>query len=198
MIKAYARCEDLQGGNAPKVFSMWHLCDTPAVYKDVDFITSADCHKLKRELDWEQRVPEVDYLVITVGVILAVASIFVLLLLLLCGLKWRPRTKTDCVGEHPVQQDGPTEIPLVKKKKKLNFTKWMRRSCRFCCLQSEAQVRRHELKTKKQVAVHKKRSQRKLDAWTKARELNAQRKKEKLERRKQKEYDQMHKDMQKY
>ncbi|KAH8281521.1 hypothetical protein KR054_001212 [Drosophila jambulina] len=189
MIKAYTICRDLINSNAPNDQSMAWLYYSP-VYKDVDLMSPKECHKLKRKLGWERHVPELDDLIKALVAILAVAVIFVLLILLVCGVKWRPTTKSDCVKQEPVQQEGPKEIPQIKRKKKLSSKRWLRRSCRLFCVQGEAQARRHELRAKKQSAVHKEHSQRKLAEWTKARERNAQRKKGKLERRIEKESDQ--------
>lgn len=189
MIKVHAKCRDLLSNNAPNEFSMWWLYDTPAVYKDLELMTPVDCHKLKRELvrNVSDYAVDGDFgMFKAVGVILAVAVLF---LLLLCGMHWGSRTKAHADGPHPEPQGDPAEALHVKKKKKPSVKRCMRGSCRLCCLHSEAQMRSQELKTKNQVAVHIERSQRKMAQWTKARERYVRRQKEKLERGQETEYD---------
>ncbi|KAH8381119.1 hypothetical protein KR200_002239 [Drosophila serrata] len=181
MTKAYDKCKDILGSNSPKDLSMGWFCHTPAIYLDMDFVTPADCHNLKEELTWEWKVPEVDDQVKTA---LAFVAIFAILILFMCGIQRLLRTKTD--RQQIVEQQ---EKLLRKRRKKFNLKRLMRRSCRICCVQTEKQVRKHELRTRKQVDVHKEHSQRKLAQWNTARERYVQRKKEKLERRKNHEND---------
>ncbi|KAH8255432.1 hypothetical protein KR038_002911, partial [Drosophila bunnanda] len=183
VTKANAKCKDLLGNNAPNDISMGWLCHTPAIYMDMDFITPTDCHNLKQKLAWEWKVPEADDLVKMFNAILALSAIFVIIILFVCKVKRRS------VVQKPVEQEDLPETPPGKMRKKFNLKRLMRRNCRIWCVQTEEEARKQELKIRKKVAVHKERSQRKLAQWNKARERNAQRKKEKLERRIKKEYD---------
>jgi len=55
MVEVYAKCRDLFRTES---LPMWWVNDTPAVYKaDVQDMTVADCHRLKRELANEVAEP---------------------------------------------------------------------------------------------------------------------------------------------
>lgn len=58
----------------------------------------------------------------------------------------------------------------------------MRRSCRPFFLHNESQLRQYQARAEMEVAVHEERTRQKIAMWTKARERDAQKKRDKLQR----------------
>lgn len=179
MNEVYARCWDLFRTNPPIEYPTWWLFETPPVYKDVDQMTAQDCHKLKRQLDREVEADTEDLssplaLIIAVGVALAIAATILLLLTIWGLIRWRRTRKPDDVEDNRLQFEQqkapPREPEAQKKKKKLNYKKWIRGRCRPCLLHSEKQIREFELKTERQIATHNERMKLKIALWTKAQE----------------------------
>ncbi|XP_016962336.1 uncharacterized protein LOC108032831 [Drosophila biarmipes] len=189
MAAVYAKCRDLFGTES---LPLWWVNDTPAVYKaDVAAMTVADCHRLKRQLAVEVADEEEDLQLDNVGlgrmVALFVACGAILMLaVLLCGMK--------CQGARAVQaaeakaarvepQEDPPDLNATKKRNKTAKCKsWMRRSCRRFFLHNESQIRRSQANAEREVAVRNERTRQNIAMWTNARERDAQKKREKLQR----------------
>ncbi|XP_044249570.1 uncharacterized protein [Drosophila takahashii] len=184
MVEAYAKCRDLFSTQS---FPSWWLNDTPAVYKDVRAMTAEDCHRLKRELAREvaEEDGEVNNIGLgrMVGLFMAIGAIFILFILL-CGMKRQSTRPTEVeTAKVEPQEDPPTLRPMKNRNKTPNCKSWMRRSCRRFFLHNESQIRESKSKAEREVAIHNERTQRKIVVWTKAGERDAQKKREKLQRR---------------
>ncbi|KAH8353684.1 hypothetical protein KR084_012663 [Drosophila pseudotakahashii] len=185
MVEVYAKCRDLFSTES---LPLGWINDTPAVYRaDVGAMTAEDCHRLKRELAREvaEEDEEVNNIGIgrIVGLLVALGAIFILFILL-CGMKRQNRrsTRAETAKVEP-QEDPPALRPIKKKNKTANCKSWMRRSCRRFFLHNESQIRQSKTNAEREVAIHNERTQRKIVVWTKAGERDAQKKREKLQRR---------------
>ncbi|XP_016976583.1 uncharacterized protein LOC108042694 [Drosophila rhopaloa] len=185
MVQVYTKCRDLL--NNTDMLPMWWLDDSPAVFKaDVEGMTAVDCHRLKRELakevneEAEVEANEFD-LGRIMGLVLALAAIFVLFILL-CGLKRRKRNSDEVEAFKPEPEEAPPIFRFLKKNKKRVCKSWMRKNCRPLFLHNETQIKEFSIKAEREVAVHTERTQQKIALWTKARDREAQKKMDKLQR----------------
>ncbi|XP_017056724.2 uncharacterized protein LOC108098375, partial [Drosophila ficusphila] len=124
-----------------------------------------------------------------IGLVLAFLAI-VVLVVLLCGMKTKKKSipmqeppKLEPEEAPPAPEDLPDAGMKVKKKKTAKCKSWMRRSCRPILLHNEASLRKYKENAEKEVAVHTERTQRQIAVWTKARERDAQKKRDRLERK---------------
>jgi len=189
MVEVYAKCRDLFRTES---LPMWWVNDTPAVYKaDVQDMTVADCHRLKRELANEVAEEDEDVEVVNIGLgrmvalFLACGAILILSILL-CGMKRQSTrslaaTKVEATKVEP--QEDPAGLSSTKKKNRTaNCKSWMRRSCRRFFLHNESQIRQSKANAEREVAIRNERTRQNIAMWTKARERDEQKKKEKLQR----------------
>jgi len=197
MVQVYSKCRDLFKTNT---LPHWGLDNAPVVYKaDVEAMTVLDCHRLKRALGKEvseedEEGDELDDLDDLdegeegldpgrlVGLLLALCAI-ALLFVLLCRMKRRNIKLKEVELPKPEPQEAPTVLPQKKKiNRAANCKSWMRRSCRPFFLHNESQLRQYQARAEMEVAVHEERTRQKIAMWTKARERDAQKKRDKLQR----------------
>ncbi|XP_001974175.3 uncharacterized protein LOC6548908 [Drosophila erecta] len=205
MVQVYSKCRDLFKANTlPK----WGLDNTPVVYKaDVEAMSVVDCHRLKRELAKEvaeedkdvddpdelddlddmDQVEEVEEALDPerlVALFLVLCAI-VILLVLLYRMKRQNKRLREVEVTNPVpepQEAPPALLPKKKRNRAANCKSWMRRSCRPFFLHNESQVRQYQARAEMEVAIHEERTRQKIAMWTKARERDAQKKRDKLQR----------------
>ncbi|XP_039481809.1 uncharacterized protein LOC120445441 [Drosophila santomea] len=199
MVQAYSKCRDLFKAN---ILPNWGLDNTPVLYKaDVGAMTVVDCHRLKRELAKEvakenDEVDDLDDLddleevenafdpERLMGLFLVLSAI-VILFVLLSRMKRRRKGLKEVEVPKLEPQEAPPAFALPPKKKRTraaNCKSWMRRSCRPFFLHNESQVRQYQARAEMEVAVHEERTRQKIAMWTKARERDAQKKRDKLQR----------------
>ncbi|KAH8410117.1 hypothetical protein KR009_006293, partial [Drosophila setifemur] len=208
MIEVYRKCRDLFSSRSvnSRTFLWLDITLAPAVYKEhVESMTSADCHRLKRELarDVSDKVAEEEFeesrsIVEIVAIILAVVIILVVLILL-SRIRWRKKkVEIEPVIESPdpeqppsekrwrflkskkeiktEPEEPPPEIYPTRKRKKKTIKSWMRGNCRPLFVHSGAQMRKSQEKADREIAVHHELTREKIALWTKARERNARKK----------------------
>ncbi|EDW90498.2 uncharacterized protein LOC6529802 [Drosophila yakuba] len=204
MVQVYSKCRDLFKANT---LPNWGLDNTPVLYVDVEAMTVVDCHRLKRELAKEvakenDEVDDLDDLdelddlddfeevenafdpERLMGLFLVLCAI-VILFVLLCRMKRRNKGLKEVEVPKPEPQEAPPAFALPFKKKRTraaNCKSWMRKSCRPFFLHNESQVRQYQARAEMEVAVHEERTRQKIAMWTKARERDAQKKRDKLQR----------------
>ncbi|KAH8325834.1 hypothetical protein KR067_008799 [Drosophila pandora] len=193
MVDVYTRCKELFSREAPRRMAYWWFDITPAIYKEkLESMTVLDCRKLKRRLA-RQLEPEeseghllIEVLAFSLATVLIVVTLFLVGRMTLKHIRENQiKSGTDAPVEEDVSEDesDPSEIlPIFPKKKAKNFKSWMRGNCRPLFVHSEAQTRKQKEKTHRIEAIHNELTNEKIALWNKAREREALKKKQKLEK----------------